>query len=417
MRSRALLFEIVLLFALSCSDGGSGELSALLRTVPSRSVAVMHFDDCGKALELLLDSTHVFRSINYGRLSSNEAILSYDYSAGLVPLLCLDAGRSSDDSSSVVRSILQQAEAVKLSSLYTADLLPKRAALLLSPSKALIAEALEHISSGSSILDAPGFPQAAALVSGGRGSIFLKNGSASRLLPRKMLGEYVPRKDLVRFFSGAAEWTVLGFGAYSREDIDVQFWGDGKHKYLCEMFAPLKAGDSEAAQAVPAAAEYVLGLPLKNAKDYLSAWQECLDMRAELSKYKGRLAGLKKNSGINPEGWFAQINPKEVVIARWDGHELLLIHPSKKAKPSEPAPNPHSGFIPALLGESFRLADDSFTASAGGWTAFGSEEDVAAWLEAEKGGPEGLPRKAKCYLLNNELSIAVEQKNTVLNVW
>ena len=179
----------------------------------------------------------------------------------------------------------------------------------------------------------------------------------------------------------------------------------------------MEAGEIAALDAVPAGADFVLGLTFVKAKEYLSAWQECLDERAELSKYKGRLAGLKKNFGRSPEAWFAQLCPKELVLVRWSSGELLLLRPSKKAKASAPAENPCPGFIPALLGEAFRLADDSCIASAGGWTAFGSEEAVTAWLQAEKGGLQGLPRKAKCYLLNDELSITLGQKNTVLNVY
>lgn len=375
----------------------------------------MHFGNCSKALELLLDSTNVFRSIDYGRFNGSETILSYDYSAGLVPLLCLDAGRSSADTSSAVRSILAQAEEKRLVCAYTANHLQKRAALLLSPSRAMIDEALRHIDTGTSILDAQGFPQATELADGSCGSIFLKNGSASRLLPGKMLAAYFPRKDLVRFFAGAAEWTVLNLGAYSREGIDVRFLRDAG-KYFCKMLSGLEAGESAAQAVIPGDADFVLGLPLKDAKEYLSAWQDCLDARAEISRYKGRLAGLKKSSGKSPETWFTQVCPKELALVRWNGHELLLLRPAKKVKPFSPAANPCSGFLPALLGEAFRIADDSFSASAGGWMAFGSEEDVAAWLEAEKGGLPGLPRKAKCYLLNDELSIIVEQKNTVLNV-
>jgi hypothetical protein len=415
---KKIVAEILLLSAvlMSCSGGGKADTSPLMKTVPSRAVAVMHFGDCNRALNLLLDSAHVFRSIDYGRLSSSEVILSYDYAAALVPLLCIDAGRATPDTSAAVLKILEQAEKKHLCCEYTADLMAKRAVLLLSPSRALISEAMSHINSGSSILDVQGFPAAEALSDGSCGSIFLKNESASRLLPPKMLKDYFARKDLVRFFSGAAEWTVLDFSAYSRKGIEVRCWGDGRQKYLCEMFSSLNACRCEAAGVIPSGADFVLGLPMRDPAAYLSSWQSCLDMRASLSKYKGKLAAMKKTAGKKPETWFMEQYPREIVLVRWDGREVLLLRPAKRPAASAPAGNPYQGFVPALIGEAFRIQDDSFVASDGGWLAYGSEENIAAWLEAEKGPFRGLPGKAKYYFVNKEFGIAAGPENTVLDV-
>ena len=401
----------------SCGSKVAGELSALYSAVPSRSVAVMHFSSCEDALGLLLDSTSVFRSLDYGRLGGAETVLSYDYSAGLVPLLILDAGRADADTSAVVRSLLEQAAENKLFSLYSGEMLPRRSVLLLSPSKALIAEAGEHILSESSILDAEGFREAVPLADGGKGSIFLRNSSAMRLIPRKMLKDYFVRNDLARFFSGLCEWTVLNFSAYSREGISVAFREPGSARYFSRLLDGLEAGDCKAQSALPDSADFILGLCLEDPKAYLQAWEECLDVRAELSRYKGRLASLRKSSGKNPAAWWAEKAPREIVRAAWDGNELLLMRPGRKAKPAGPAENQCPGFIPALLGSAFRIADDSMCASAGGWTAFGSAEAVAAWLEAPKGAAlPGIPRKAKYYLINPEFSVVADSKNTVLNV-
>lgn len=417
MRSSILLSAIAIFCLVSCSKGGNAEMSQLMRTVPSRSLAVMHFDRCDDALELLLDSTSVFRRLDYGRLGSAETILSYDYSAGLIPLLSIDAGRASEDSSSTVRKLLAQAEENGLRAIYTGELLPKRAAVLISPSQQMLDEALRHVECGNSILDARGFVQAAAMSEGGRGCILLKNESASRLLPRKMLATHFARKDLVRFFAGAAEWTLLEFNSYSREKIGVRFRGDGNRKYLCEMFAALPAADCGVAAVLPQDASFVMGLPLKDAKDYLAAWQDCLDRRAELSKYRGHLAALKKAAGKSPETWFGELSPKEVAVVRWDSHEVLLLRPQKKARNAAIGENARAGFIPALLGDAFRLADDSCCAVQGGWLAFGSEGDLAAWLGAGKGTSAiQLPRKAKYYLVTEELSVIADSKNILLNV-
>ena len=401
----------------SCGSKVAGELSALYSAVPSRSVAVMHFSSCEDALGLLLDSTSVFRSLDYGRLGGAETVLSYDYSAGLVPLLILDAGRADADTSAVVRSLLEQAAENKLFSLYSGEMLPRRSVLLLSPSKALIAEAGEHILSESSILDAEGFREAVPLADGGKGSIFLRNSSAMRLIPRKMLKDYFVRNDLARFFSGLCEWTVLNFSTYSREGISVAFREPGSARYLSRLLDALEAGECRASSAVPDSADFILGLCFEDSKSYIQHWEECLDVRADLSRYKGRLVSLRKNYGKAPSVWWAEKAPKELVRVIRDGQEILLLRPGKKPKAAGLSENPCPGFIPALLGGAFRIADDSMCASAGGWTAFGSAEAVAAWLEAPKGAAlPGIPRKAKYYLINPEFSVVADSKNTVLNV-
>jgi len=102
MRRNFLFLAIIILAAISCGGNKTTstttvKASDLLCTVPSRSLAVMHFNNTGKALEILLDSTSVFRSIDYGELAESEMVLSYDYGAALIPLLAISTGKTSAD--------------------------------------------------------------------------------------------------------------------------------------------------------------------------------------------------------------------------------------------------------------------------------------------------------------------------------
>lgn len=413
MKSAPLIAVILLA---SCARVQAPEESALLRTVPSRAVAVMHFNRCERALEFLLDSTSVFRQLDYGRLGDAEMILSYDYSAGLVPLLSVDAGRANADTSSAVRKILQQAETLKLNALYTGDLLPKRAAVLLSPSVAAIDEALGHIESGASVLDAPDFVDASSLADGSGGSIILKNESAGRWMPVKMLKGQVDRREMVKFVNGAAQWTVLSFKELSSEGISVGAFTGGKRKYLAELFSHLPAGESKLVSALPDTAHFVVDLPLKDWKQYQEAWKECLDARAELSKYNGRLAGLKKRFGKSPDAWLTELSPRELALVRWESHELLLLRSARKSKRAF-GENPCPGFIPALFGEIFRVADDSCVSSWDGWTLFGSAEDIEAWGNIVRTGAlKGLPKNAKFYIRNDAVCLTADGKNILMDV-
>jgi len=403
----------------ACSGNISRDIPPLLHSVPSRSLAVMHFPHCSNALEFLLDSTSVFRQIDYGRLDEAEMVLSYDYSAALVPLLAIDAGRADADTSQAVRKILSQAEEIGLHALYTGNNLPKRAALLLSPSRPSIDEAWSHIESGASILDAPGFKDAVSTPGNSSARIMLKNESASRWIPAKLLKEFFARKDLVRFTSGAAEWTVMDLDGESGEGIVMRPYTEGKKKYLAEMFASVPAAEMKLGDVVPDTLDMVICLPLKDCKAYCEAWKECLDVRAGLSRYKGRLASLKKSSGKHPETWMVEQDIKEVARVCWDGHEIMLFRSAHRKRNASPAAeaNPYPGFIPALFGEAFRIADESYVLSQGHWTAVGSEADLCSWLDACRDNTASrLPKKAKYYFETEKFSLMADNKNIITNV-
>ena len=418
MRRFAIIALSAFLLLCSCSAPADKEFSPLFHTVPSRSLVVARFGHLEHGLGLLLDTTSVFRSLDYGRLGNEEAILSYDFGAALIPLLSIDAGKASADTSSAVARLLEQASERGLYAFYTADLLPKRAAVLLSTSRTAVDEAAGHIRSGVSVLDAHGFVQAAALVDGSAAWLMLRGDAASRWLPGKLLQKVFARRDLVRFASGVAEWTVFNFPSYSAGKVDLAF-SCGSKKYLADFFGALEAAECKAQAAVPAASDFVLGVAMKDVKLYSDAWQECLDVRADLSKYNGRLAGLRKRCGKNPLAWAKEKDIKEIAVARWDGREVQLVRGSSKVRKSEPSDNPYPGFVPALFGDAFRIADESCCASAAGWTAIGSSEDVSAWLEAlpdRDSAFTGIPRTAKCYFINDEFSIVADNKKTELHV-
>ena len=419
MRRFAIIALSAFLLLCSCSAPADKEFSPLFHTVPSRSLVVARFGHLEHGLGLLLDTTSVFRSLDYGRLGNEEAILSYDFGAALIPLLSIDAGKASADTSSAVARLLAQASGKGLYAFYTADLLAKRAAVLLSTSLTAIREAEEHIRAGVSVMDAHGFSDALSLCGGSALSVIQKNSSCSRWLPADFLRKNVARRDLNSFVAGVSEWTVLDFDSYSFDRVALRFGNDGSKRYLSEMFAGLAAEECKAGAAVPAASDFVLGVAMKDVKLYSDAWQECLDVRADLSKYNGRLAGLRKRCGKNPLVWMKEKDIREIVVARWDGREVQLVRGSSKVRKSEPSDNPYPGFVPALFGDAFRIADESCCASAAGWTAIGSSEDVSAWLEAlpdRDSAFTGIPRTAKCYFINDEFSIVADNKKTELHV-
>ena len=94
----------------------------------------------------------------------------------------------------------------------------------------------------------------------------------------------------------------------------------------------------------------------------------------------------------------------------------LLLRSGRKLK-GGPAENPCPGFIPAIFGDIFRIADDSCISPWEGWVLFGSEDDIAAWKDAARSGAfRSIPRSAKFYMKNDALCLAADGKNILLNV-
>lgn len=399
-------FLILLLFAFaSCASGPKGQSSALLRTVPSRSIELMSFKHAGKGLELLLDSTHVFRQLSLGRLESHEMLLSYDYSSTLVPLLAIDAGRARKDTSEAVKQLLSQAGGLKLNMALTVDTLGNSSAVLISPSTASIAEALIHINAGASILDAPGF-NALDCSQGGSGWAVLRHSAASRWLPSSFMKGLAPRRQMVKFISDLCEWSIINFSDYNTRQLKLTSVGLERGKYL-SIFQKLKGGKCELGSILPDSTNFFVDLPLSDAAafyDERSAW---LDAKSTLHKHKRESDALFKKNGVRPQEWLSHI--KEAAIIQWNGRSVLAIRTQKPLVPRKKlASNPIQG-IPALLfGELFSLPDESNCRANGKWLIIGATADIDAFLSTTKNRSfEDLPRK--------RLKYAVYESGTLLS--
>ena len=95
---------------------------------------------------------------------------------------------------------------------------------------------------------------------------------------------------------------------------------------------------------------------------------------------KGKLpqlnSALKDRAGrpLNPEAWFASLQPKEAVYAslkddKGADHEAVLVRCGKDCKFGEQSPNPYRGCLATVLGSGFAV-QDSVCATVGRWSVF-----------------------------------------------
>lgn len=418
VRLTSLFCWFAILGAVSCSQGPAApEVSRLLRTVPSRSVEIACFRNGGKALAMLLDSSSVFRQIDLGRLSDHEAVLSYDYSSTMVPLLSIDAGRSAGDTSDAVKGVMAQLGALGLHQAYSVDTVHKRASLLISPSTAAISEAQTHIRSGASIMDAPGFSDAVREADGAEGYVILRNSAAAHVLPAGFLKGKVDRKALASFISGACEWTVVNFQSYKKKDLRLRPYGISDKRCFLSVPAQLKGASGRLADVIPAGADFVVDLPLDDWKAWYSARCDWLDARSVLVKHRRACDALKSATRVAPKDWAASLNPEEIALVCWEGRSVLLIRTRSKLS-GELLENAFAGYPAAIFGDIFSLEDESSCGSHRGWLLIGKKDDIAAFATAEEhDSPEVLREKGLTYaVVAPGFSVAGRPEEATINI-
>ena len=398
-----ILSPVLALSLASCHGSAPEADSDVLKAVPSRAVAVGHFGRLDKAIDLLTDSTSVFRQIDFGGLHSSEACLSWVFSANLVPVLALEAGRGDGDTTSTAAKVIERVRELGLHCVHSGDAL-KRAVLIISPLQAVVDEAKAHIEAQTSILDAPGFADACKLAEGEAGTLFLRGSAAGKWLPKGFLKGIFPRPATAGMISSFSDWFVADFDGYSAAKVSVRYLGDKTGNHFSKVIESIPGGDVKVANLLPEDFALLVDLPVGNSKKYAEAWKAYLEVRALHPANKIKANQITKASGISPEAWAAKLGIKEVaMVARTSTYEeleevpgrrkprvverikcskvLLVRAGARSALPKVAGANEYPGAAAVLYGKIFRLEDESFCAPSGHWLVIGAEEDVNAYIE------------------------------------
>lgn len=388
-----IITPVLALVAASCHGSAPEADSDVLKAVPSRAVAVAHFGRLDKALSLLTDSTSVLRQIDFGSLHSNEATISWVYSANLVPVLAVEAGRGTSDISSVAAKVMARAQEQGLHCSYTGDAL-KRAILIISPLQSVVDEAQAHIDAQTSILDAPGFADASKLAEGEAGTLFLSGQATRRWLPKGFLKGIFPRIATASMTASFSEWFVADFDSYSTEKISVKYLQDPSGYHYSKVIESTRGGDVKLASFLPEDYSLFVDFPVGNAVKYMEAWSSYLDVKALLHTNRINSKIIERSCGISPMAWAAKLNIKEVaLVARFrpeasaasepqTASKVLLVRAGKKSGlPAVAGKNECPGGLEVLFGRLFRLEDESFCAPVGRWLVIGAERDVLPYIE------------------------------------
>ena len=389
----ACLLALPLLFACGNPPRNAGavreerRIPELIAAVPSDALAVGCYDRLSEGMRLL-DSTSVLHRLDLSAFKNARMALSLCYNGSLVPVLALDAGRTeAADSASAVSSLLKQAATLRLHAEYVRPDAEarRRGFVLITPSDAQLTAVRRHLTEYTSILDAPGFRQALAAAASDDFVIFRGGGAPERLAPKGWLQDFFPRRELTAFLGSVAEWTVL---TPENGGFSVQPVCNGDDIFFANILSAFPFGDSRLGEILPADTRLALDLPvaLPEVREAAERWQ---DASVKLTRYRKQLDALREQSGKDPLKWEKEVNVREIALLHFGGGAVVLVRPERPATEHEPSDNPWRGFLPALYGSAFTLADDSCTACSHGWQIYGSPDAVRAFIEAER--PEARP--------------------------
>lgn len=318
----------------------------------------------------MTDSTSILRNLDYGKLGRQKSVIALCNVGSIVPLLIIETGRAkaggedaeglraATDTLDQTASLAGRAAELNLFSEQIA--VGGHNAILISPSATVTTVVKRHLSTSTSILDAPYFSQALnAMVSSE--AIAWRNSGADKLFSTELYS--IPRRQASSFIKGAAEWTVANGNKLTTVQPEAE-------KYFCNFLAATEPGRSKLGNSVPEGAELIIDIPIADLAAWRKSFETLQDARVQLESYNKRLQRLKSTYGKSPKDWEKELGICEAAYIAGNGYRLNMIRTAKAGKQKDVAANPCPGFVRALFGEPFNDAD-SCCVCRGNWIISG----------------------------------------------
>ena len=359
------------------------ERHALIEAVPSDAAIVFCVKNFGRALELLGDTTAVFRQLTSGKfdriasesfdgLKRDPAIISIHYSKDMPPLLVVKSSKEVSDStwndSAKLKAVADS------SGLYTkvsGDL------IIISSSETIANSSVRHLSEGHSVLESNGFAELASKVPGSD-IIFVSNAYSDNIIEAYFARKY---RKFSGFFKELAGWSAFSLTKHSEEGVSMDgtlLYGSDPAFYM-NVLRHAGTGSVGIADAVPSTTEFVIDLPIGNIGAYLKAYRNYLDAKSRLDKYEAQLSRQKKEAGQSAEDWVKSLDIKEVALVNlhFDGklRQLLFLRPGGKRQNEGVSDFTRlAGFPKTVFGDIFTGEEESAYTVANGWMVIGERD-------------------------------------------
>ena len=359
------------------------ERHALIEAVPSDAAIVFCVKNFGRALELLGDTTAVFRQLTSGKfdriasesfdgLKRDPAIISIHYSKDMPPLLVVKSSKEVSDStwndSAKLKAVADS------SGLYTkvsGDL------IIISSSETIANSSVRHLSEGHSVLESNGFAELASKIPGSD-IIFVSNAYSDNIIEAYFARKY---RKFSGFFKELAGWSAFSLTKHSEEGVSMDgtlLYGSDPAFYM-NVLRHAGTGSVGIADAVPSNTDFVIDLPIGNIGAYLKAYRNYLDAKSRLDKYEAQLSRQKKEAGQSAEDWVKSLDIKEVALVNlhFDGklRQLLFLRPGGKRQNEGVSDFTRlAGFPKTVFGDIFTGEEESAYTVVNGWMVIGERD-------------------------------------------
>ncbi len=327
---------------------------------------------------------------------SRQALVSIHFNGDLQALYVFDTGKASAEPSEDASLLMDFAEEMKMYSRYVdcstvtdgkRDI-SRRSLVIMSESENLLKSAVRHLEKSISIMDATGFAEASASVSGSD-VMFFQNSHAKTLMSGMFSKKYASYHP---FVTGMAQWTAADLSKADESGTYMTMYpifGNDPSEYMT-VLAESSAGTSKISQILPSYTISALTLPMKDTEPYSTAYQSYMDSKQSLQSFRKRQRDLGTRAGVSPEDFFRRLDVKEVakasfmtganveeVILMRIGNEDPLIFvgtDNKSFKNYVPAIHswPYAGFASSVFGKYFELKDEKCFTYVDGWIISGS---------------------------------------------
>lgn len=341
---------------------------ALLSAVPSDAVLAAYFSDMRSAAPDMIDGLVLPESIKKSAMA-----VSLHYSGKLMPLYIFKA--SSDDALNA--GFAERLRSAGLTVQETTGL------LVASESETLVKSSSRHIAKKVSILDASGFEDILASVSGENVAV-ISNAHAKRLLPAVMASGYSKYSD---FFIRLADWMAFEINASdSRLFLKGSTLFDEDATDFMTVLQNSAPSSSSVASVLPSYTLFALTLPMRDFEPYMAAYQSYLDTRQKLQANLALRQTLAKDNGSAPQDIMRKLEVREIATASFlKGGKVEKINLIKVGNKSAQFVDSisYSDMVPALFGDVFACGKGAESVFVNGWIVSGSKEAIEEYRNGE----------------------------------
>ena len=361
------------------------EQHALIEAIPSDAAIVFCVKNFSRAMELLGDTTAIFRQLtsrkfdkltteSFDGLKKDPAILSIHYSKDMPPLLVVKSSKEVSDSTwNDAAKLRAVADSAGLFTKVSGDL------IMISSSETIANSSVRHLAEGHSVIESNGFAELAQQAAGSD-ILFVNNAYSDNILDAYLARKYRKFSD---FFKEIASWTAFSVTRSSHSGVSMEgtMLYNSDPSYYMNVTRHAGTGPVAIADVVPANTDFIIDLPIGNISSYLKAYRNYLDAKARLDKYEAQLSRQKKENGKSAEDWAKSMDLKEIAIVNlhFGGRlrqMLFLKGGGKTADSGIDSFENRSGYAKTVFGEIFTAEEESVYAVIKGWTVVGPRECV-----------------------------------------